>query len=91
MNTKIIKTLAKQLRTNISVYNIAYDLCMEYDEIKEREEAEIENCKNQGLTKSSDKLVAIRHEISDLENKETLIGNRTYKNEIIILVFNYCI
>lgn len=91
MNTKIVKTLINQIRTNVSVYGIAYDLCMEYEDIKEREAIEIENCKNQGLTKSSDKLVSIRHEISSLENKETLIGNRTYKNEIIISVFKYCI
>lgn len=91
MNTKIVKTLIKQIRTNVSVYGIAYDLCIEYEDIKEREAIEIENCKNQVLTKSSDKLVSIRHEISALENKETLIGNRTYKNEIIISVFKYCI
>lgn len=91
MNTKLVKTLIKQIRTNVSVYDIAYDLCMEYDEIKERESIEIENCKAQNLTKSSDMLVAIRHELSDFENKETLIGNRTYKNEIIISVFKYCI
>ena len=91
MNTKIVKTLIKQIRTNVSVYGIAYDLCIEYDDIKERESIEIEICKNQGLTNSSDKLVTIRHEISALENNYTLIGNRTYKNEIIISVFKYCI
>ena len=91
MNTKIVKTLIKQIRTSVYVYGIAYDLCIEYDDIKEREAIEIENCKNQGLTKSSDKLVSIRHEISALENNYTLIDNRTYKNEIIISVFKYCI
>ena len=45
MNTKIVKTLIKHIRTNVSVYGIAYDLCMEYDDIKEREAIEIENCK----------------------------------------------